>query len=95
MPDKTLNVKNTEEAKKKVSDVEVYGDPDTWVLLCKASSKKQNWMKSTKAMEIFGVGCIVQVTTQQGDNISEAVTFVPNTRIYKCGGHTPTLVKFN
>ena len=38
-------------------------------------------MKSTKAMEIVGVGCVVQVTTQQGDNISEALTFVPNTKI--------------
>jgi hypothetical protein len=38
-------------------------------------------MKSTKAMQIDGVGCVVQVTTQQGDNVSEAVTFVPNVKI--------------
>jgi hypothetical protein len=38
-------------------------------------------MKSTKAMEIVGVGCVVQVTTQQGDNISESVTFVPGVKI--------------
>jgi len=38
-------------------------------------------MKSTKAMEIYGVGCVVQVTTQQGDNIAEALTFVPNSKI--------------
>ena len=38
-------------------------------------------MKSTKAMEIEGVGCVVQVTTQQNDNVAEAVTFVPGTRI--------------
>ena len=38
-------------------------------------------MKSTKAMEIDGVGCVVQVTTQQGDNVAEAITFVPGVRI--------------
>jgi hypothetical protein len=32
-------------------------------------------------MEIVGVGCVVQVTTQQGDNVSEAVTFVPGVKI--------------
>ena len=32
-------------------------------------------------MEIEGVGCVVQVTTQQGDNVAEALTFVPNVRI--------------
>jgi hypothetical protein len=33
-------------------------------------------MKSTKAMPI-GNGCLVQVTTQQGDNVAEALQFVP------------------
>lgn len=32
-------------------------------------------------MEIEGVGCVVQVTTQQGNNIAEAVTFVPGVKI--------------
>ncbi|MGL4452412.1 MAG: hypothetical protein ACRCTZ_14665, partial [Sarcina sp.] len=39
------------------------------------------WMKSTKAMEIDGIGCVIQVTTQQGDNVAEAVTFVPGVKI--------------
>jgi len=38
-------------------------------------------MKSTKAMEIAGVGCVVQVTTQQGDNVAEALTFIPAAKI--------------
>jgi hypothetical protein len=38
-------------------------------------------MKSTKAMEIEGVGCVVQVTTQQNDQVAEAVTFVPLVKI--------------
>ena len=46
--------------------------------LLKASSEAEGWMKSTKAMEIEGVGCVIQVTTQQGNNVAEALTFVPN-----------------
>ena len=38
-------------------------------------------MKSTKAMEIAGVGCVVQITTQQGDNVAEAAVFVPGVKI--------------
>jgi len=63
------------------NDVKIFGDPDRWILLCKASSDSQGWMKSTKAMQIFGVGCLVQVTTQQGDNVAEAVTFVPDVSV--------------
>jgi hypothetical protein len=37
-------------------------------------------MKSTKAMET-PKGCVVQVTTQQGDNVAEALTFVPDVSI--------------
>jgi len=33
-------------------------------------------MKSTKAMDC-GCGVVIQVTTQQGNNIAEALTFVP------------------
>jgi hypothetical protein len=61
--------------------VQFEGEPDLFRLLSKASSEAEGWMKSTKAMYIEGVGCVVQVTTQQGDNIAEALTFVPNTKI--------------
>ena len=77
MTDKTLDVKNIEDAKKKVSDIEVFGDGDAWKLLCKASSKSQGWMKSTKTMTVEGAGLLVQVSTQQGDNVAETITFVP------------------
>jgi len=73
---KTLHNTSIAEVKENVKDVNVVGDGDLFRLLCKASSKKENWMKSTKACEIEGLGCIVQVTTQQGDNIAEALTFV-------------------
>ena len=43
-------------------------------------------MKSTKAMQIDGVGCVVQATTQQRNadgsySVAEALTFVPGVRI--------------
>ena len=63
--EKTLHNSTSSEAKKNVSDLIIWGDGDTFKLICKASSKREGWMKSTKAMEIEGVGCVVQVTTQQ------------------------------
>ena len=81
--EKTLDITNLEKAKDSVDDLIVFGDGDLFTLLSKASSKSQGWMKSTKAMEIPGLGCVVQVTTQQGENVAEALTFVPGTTIYK------------
>lgn len=73
---KTLTVKNCEDLVKKVSDVEVFGDPDSWMLHCKAYSKKEGWMKSTKVMNLPN-GVVIQVSTQQGDKVAEAIQFVP------------------
>ena len=78
---KTLDVKSALNNKEKVSDVKMVGNVDMLQLLCKASSKQEGWMKSTKAIEIPGKGCIVQSTTQHGDNIAEALVFVPNVTI--------------
>ena len=50
-------------------------------LLCKASSKQEGWMKSTKAMEIENYGCVIQVSTQQGYQVAEAITFIPGIKI--------------
>lgn len=74
---KTLTNVNIEAVKKNVPDVKVVGNGDAFKLLCKASSANEGWMKSTKAYQIDGAGCVVQVTTQQGSNIAEALTFVP------------------
>lgn len=78
---KTL--KNTEASgtTKNVKDVQFWGDGDTFKLISKAYSQTEGWMKSTKAMHIPFSGCVVQVTTQQGDNIAEALTFVPGVTI--------------
>lgn len=68
-----------------VKDVRFFGNPDAWVLICKASSEEEGWMKSTKAMDV-AVGCLVQTTTQQRNpdgsySIAEAVTHVPYVQI--------------
>ena len=84
--EKTLDNTNVADVVAKVSDVKVFGDGDTFKLICKASSEFQGWMKSTKACEVKDVGCIVQVTTQQMNPdgsyvVAEALTFVPHSRI--------------
>ena len=77
---KTLDVQNMDDLKAKVSDVAVVGDPGAWKLLGKASSKSQGWMKSTKVMTVPG-GVVLQVSTQQGANVAEAVTFIPGVTV--------------
>ena len=92
---KALDVVSVEDAAQgKVSDIKVVGNGNTFQLLCKASSKEQGWMKSAKAADIDGVGCVVQVTTQQGDNVAEALTFVPGVRIADDENGGRKLVRF-
>jgi len=79
---KTLHNSTLSGARQNVRDIKVVGNGDTFRLICKASSEEEGWMKSTKACEITGVGCIVQVTTQQRNKdgsyvVAEALTFVP------------------
>lgn len=76
-----------------VKDVKFFGNGDTFKLICKASSENEKWMKSTKAMEIEGVGCVIQVTTQQGDNIAEALTFVPGVKIKEIRHRTDGVIE--
>ena len=78
---KTLDNTTAKQAKDKVKDIKFWGDGNTFKLISKASSKEEGWMKSTKAMEIEGVGCVIQVSTQQWDKVAEAVTFVPGVKI--------------
>jgi hypothetical protein len=86
MPVKSLHNTTSNGAKKNVKDIVFFGDGDTFKLISKASSENEGWMKSTKAMQIDNVGCVVQVTTQQRNpdgsySLSDAVTFVPNAKI--------------
>ena len=83
--EKDLSVTGPTDLKEKVSDVVVVGNPDAWVLICKASSNKQGWMKTTKAMKVEE-GCLVQTETQQRNKdgsyaLSQALVFVPEITI--------------
>jgi hypothetical protein len=90
---KTLHNSDISEARKNVADLNVVGNGDMFKLLSKASSKSEGWMKSTKALEIHDVGCVVQVTTQQGDNVAEALVFVPGVEIVEDPDGTRRLFK--
>lgn len=85
MSEKQLDISEVKQAKDNISDLVVYGDGDTFKLLCKASSQEEGWMKSTKVCNV-PYGCLVQLTTQQRNPdgsyaVAEALTFVPNTHI--------------
>ena len=77
---KTLDTCEDNGARRVIKDIKVVGNPNMFKLLCKASSKAEGWMKSTKAMQLPH-GCVVQVTTQQGDHVAEALQYVPGVRI--------------
>jgi len=78
---KTLINTTASQAKDNVKDIVFWGNGDTFKLICKASSVNEGWMKSTKAMEIKGLGCAIQVTTQQGEQVSEALIFIADCKI--------------
>lgn len=78
---KTLGANDFDGVEKLVPDVKKFGDADYWRLVCKVWSEKEGWMKSTKVLQIVGVGCLVQVTTQQYSHVAEAVTFVPGVEL--------------
>lgn len=82
---KTLHNSTVSGARQNVKDLVVFGNGDTFKLISKASSAEEGWMKSTKALEIDGVGCIIHVTTQQGENVAEALTFVPGVKVRAIG----------
>lgn len=82
MKKKDLGISEVRGAKANISDLKVFGDGDTFALLCKASSQEQGWMKSTKVCNLPN-GCLVQVTTQQENpdgsySVAEALSFVPD-----------------
>jgi len=91
---KTLKNTNISEATENIEDLKIVGNGDTFQLLFKVYSEKEGWMKSTKAMEIKNVGCLVQVTTQQGNNIAESLVFVPGVWIIDDINGGKKLVKY-
>ena len=87
MKEKDLGITEVRGATANISDLVVYGDGDSFALLCKASSQEQGWMKSTKVCNVPG-GCIVQVTTQQKNPdgsyaLGEALAYIPGVILNK------------
>lgn len=87
MSEKDLNITEVRGAKANIPDIKVYGDGDTFALLCKASSQDQGWMKSTKVCNVPN-GAIVQVSTQQRNpdgsySVAEALAYVPGVHLDK------------
>ena len=81
---KTLDIYEVQGARE-IKDIKVYGNGDTFALLCKASSAAEGWMKSTKVCNVDG-GAIVQVSTQQRNpdgsySVAEALSFVPGVHL--------------
>ena len=50
--DKSFSNTSAKEAEVNVPDIKFFGNGDLWQLICKAWSEEEDWMKSTKAMEI-------------------------------------------
>jgi len=79
--EKTLTNTTAKGAIDNVKDIQFWGNGDTFLLVSKASSQKEGWMKSTKALPTRQ-GCCIQVTTQQRNpdgsySIGEALSFAP------------------
>lgn len=90
---RTLDIENTADATTKISDIKVSGNPDMWVLLCKASSKAQGFAKSTKALAIPGWGVVLHVSTWDHGRLVETLTPLPGVAIGTDGENRPTLVR--
>lgn len=83
---KSLDIVDPTSAKAKILDISIFGDPNAWLLLAKASSESQGWMKSTKVLPIEKVGCLVQVSTQQRNPdgtyaVAESLEFIPGVKV--------------
>ena len=95
---KSLGNTSFSDAENTVSDIVGFGNGDAFQLICKAHSESEGWMKSTKAMQINGVGCLVQVTTQQRNPdgsyaVAEALTFVPGVCLRPDGSGAREIVR--
>lgn len=82
MSERALDNHNMATATASTPDITVAGDPGAWVVVGKASSKSQGWMKSTKRMKVPG-GWLYQATTEHRvagavSACAEALAFVPD-----------------
>lgn len=72
---------------------QIDGDPETWKVVVRSFNETADWSMTTLAMEV-SVGCVVRTATRQGESISEALAFVPNTKLILNGDGTYKIVRF-
>lgn len=74
---------------KSIPKITTVGNEDLFKLLKKVVNESDGTIKTTEAMEIEKIGCLVHVITERKNNdgvlvtSSEALTFVPNVKIVK------------
>jgi hypothetical protein len=73
----TSKVTNIADPKGASWDLKTWGNADTWKLIRKSESPGGEWFTNTEAMAIPNVGVVIRVTTQQENNVAEALQFVP------------------
>ncbi len=73
-------------------------NPTKWQVITKVSSPPDGWVNVTYALQIDGVGCLVNVVLSQASldgakRVAEALTFVPGVQVVVTDG-IPNLVAF-
>jgi hypothetical protein len=58
-----------------------WGDPNTMQLLVKVGNGTGCWGRAVMAMQIDGVGCIVNTYSKKYGNVAESTVFVPGVMI--------------
>jgi hypothetical protein len=87
MEKRNLNITSHDDLKEKVSDVEVYGDPENWILISKVSSEKQGFMKTTKVMNKKNskgeyIGHVLQMETYETNIQLKEVPYKDEKNLY-------------
>ena len=76
---------------------QIHGDPETWKVIVRSFNETAHrgleWSMTTLAMEV-SAGCVVRTATRQGEMISEALTFVPGTKLIPNKDGTYKIVRF-
>lgn len=75
---KTYGNTTASQAKDNIKDLVIWGKGDMWRLICKASSQEEEWMVTTKALEIPGYGVVLQTERQQGEQLSQSTVKLPS-----------------
>ena len=68
-----------------IGEIEQQINPELFRVLSRVASATEGWTQTTKAMEIPGVGCVLQVTIRFGDTVTNTLTLVPGERIVDTG----------